>query len=107
MDFDLDSKHFANSRSMNKTTFVNTAMEAYEFPKFIPTTGGKDEWSIGVPAVAVPLGKFAIVGQKKKDGFCSRDLHHLKSSCGSGQILVSYRHYRTIKKSYANFMLHE
>ena len=39
-------------------TFVMTAMDAYEFPKLIPTTVGMEGTSMG--ASAVPLGCEAI-----------------------------------------------
>jgi hypothetical protein len=34
---------------------VNTAIEAYELPKFIPITGGRDDTSVG-SRFAVPFG---------------------------------------------------
>lgn len=32
--------HFKVASSIDQHTFVNTAIEAYEFPKLMPTTGG-------------------------------------------------------------------
>jgi hypothetical protein len=42
-------------KNASQRTFVTTAIDAYEFPKLIPTTGGIDDrTSIG--ASALPLG---------------------------------------------------
>jgi hypothetical protein len=46
----------ARSTPTSQLTFVNTAIEAKESPKLIPTTDGKEETSIG--ASAVPFGTF-------------------------------------------------
>jgi hypothetical protein len=44
--------------SGKKRTFVKTAMDAYEFPKLMPTMEGTAETSIG--ASAVPLGMIPL-----------------------------------------------
>jgi hypothetical protein len=54
--------------SGKKRTFVKTAMDAYEFPKLMPTMEGTAETSIGASAVPlgmIPLG--AIVYGVSKD----------------------------------------
>ena len=48
------SKPHGVSTRISTLTFDRTAIEAYEFPKFIPTTLGRNNTSIG--ASALPLG---------------------------------------------------
>ena len=51
----------------NTHTFVRTAIEAYEFPKLIPTTVGNEDTSIGASAVPFCLGVEVIAGSLLQD----------------------------------------
>jgi hypothetical protein len=51
-------------KSLRKHTFVNTAIEAYELPKLMPTTGGRVEICIGASALPFSAVFVAIRGLK-------------------------------------------
>lgn len=56
------------SDALAEQTFVKTAIDAYEFPKFIPTTGANDAvTSIGVSTVPLSLDFGAIAGERSVD----------------------------------------
>jgi hypothetical protein len=50
----------------SKHTFVNTAIEAYELPKLMPTTGGKVEICIGASALPFSVVFAAIRSKMSK-----------------------------------------
>jgi hypothetical protein len=56
----------------NKRTFVKTAMDAYEFPKLMPTILGTAEISIGASAVPfgmIPFGAIVLWSFRKDQGY--------------------------------------
>jgi hypothetical protein len=100
LDEKMRRREFDND--FKERTSVNTAIEAYELPKFIPTTGGEEETSIG--ASALPFGREspAIVEVDALNTTICQEMNGFKFSVPFPTLNLGIDHVRRVPSSSRN-----